>query len=261
MWPHKLHTQYTVPVTSVEPPKTFSAAVFLARVYTRAVQILEKSKSKLKSLGPRCDMKHVPYWGPTNMRPVFVHPRYRTTPSSVWRQISFSIAVRRTSSRNLVSLLTFKYPRNLTSSSQICILFSVFLLALVFVNTRHIIWPSDFINFRFFVPSPIYSARTRAVLNCPLINTSYVWGTAIGRHVFAVNKTAYGFAIHRNTTYTINVCSDFMCRVLGTDIAGKLIVEMCFWLFRNWMQKQDGWWRRKSSIAAVVCSNVCIYRA
>jgi hypothetical protein len=51
---------YTVHVTFVESSKTFSAAV-LSRVYTRGAQILEKSKSRLKILGPRCDVKHVPY--------------------------------------------------------------------------------------------------------------------------------------------------------------------------------------------------------
>jgi hypothetical protein len=59
---------------------------------------------------------------------------------------------------------------------------------------------------------------------------------------------------------TIKVCSDSMCRVLGNDVAEKLIAKMCFLLFRNWAQTRDGWWRRKPSIAAVVYSNVCIYR-
>ena len=75
--------------------------------------------------------------------------------------------------------ISVKFLRNLTSPSQLCILFSVFLFALVFVNTRHRSWPSDFSHFRFCVPSPIHSARTSAVLICPLINTKLRKGNCL----------------------------------------------------------------------------------
>jgi hypothetical protein len=195
-------------------------------------------------------MKHVPYWGPTNMRhgtkcrrPVFVHPRYHTTPSSVWRQIPFVHCSPPDIKQKYGKFINSKYLRNLTSPSQLCILFWVFLFALVFVNTHHRSWPSDFSHFRFY----IYRYVLHGPAQCYIVlwsTQNCIRGTVIGLHVLVVNKTA----VHRNTTDTIKVCSDFMCCVLGTGVAGKPIAEMCFSLLSNWTQNREGWWRKKSSV-------------
>ena len=124
---------------------------------------------------------------------------------------------------------------NLTSPSQLCILFSVFLFTLVFVNTLHRSWPSDFSLFRFCLPSRIHSARTSAVLNCPLINTKLRkrnchWPSCIRSE----QDCTRGCTPQKHYQHHKKMCSDFMFRLLGTGVAGKLIAEMCFSLwFRN----------------------------
>jgi len=137
---------YTVPVTSVESTKTFSAAVLLARVYTRDAQIFEKSKNQLKNSGPQvwheaCSLLRTHKYAPRYkmQAPGICSPRYRTTTSSVWRQIPFVHC-----SPPEIKQKCGKYIRNLTSPSQLRILFLVFLFALVFVITRYRSWPSDF---------------------------------------------------------------------------------------------------------------------
>jgi len=175
-------------------------------------------------------------------RLVFVHPRYRTTPSSIWRQTSLVHCSHPDMKEKCGKCINVKYLRNLTTSTQLSILFWVFLFALVFINTRHKSWQLDFSHFQFCLLSPIHSAQTSAVLNCPLINTKLRKRNCHRPScIRSEQDCTQGYNLqkhyqHHKSVFRFNVpCARYRrCRkAVHTNV-----------LF-----------------AAVVCSNVCIYRA
>ena len=117
-----------------------------------------------------------------------------------------------------------------------------FFFALVFINTRHRSWQSDFSHFQFCLPSQIHSARTSAVLNCPLINTKLRkrnshWPSCIRSEQDCtrgcIPQKHYQ---HCKSVFRFNVpCARY--RLCGKAVGTYVL------------------------FAVVACSNVCIYRA